>query len=296
MSNSGQVLADGERGDSDGGIGQEFDAAMRRWAEPNLAVVAGWLDSSVVGLGAGAFTRQAASFAVPTIHADLLIMAGPSRLMHVEYETHPRKSLVSRMYNYRGRIMDLHPGTRLSQHIVVLGDGRVTGYDDLNNGFVLDLHVVYLREHDPGGFLADPVLAPLAVLTRGSRKERQNTLAAAFTLISQSRHPQTQDLLQIAETLATIRLPHPSIIQIREETKMSIQPIVQLYKTTPLGDEMRDWGREETLLAMLSHRFGERPEIAEAAKRLASWPQAAAVEAILSTADPALLLTAEPPG
>lgn len=100
-------------------IDQPYDAAMRRWAERNLPTVAGWLDPTVAGLAPSAFVQRVATFAVPNVFADLLTTAGKNRLMHIEYETSPRKSLVPRMFNYRARIMTLYPKTRLTQHVIV---------------------------------------------------------------------------------------------------------------------------------------------------------------------------------
>jgi hypothetical protein len=48
------------------------------------------------------------------------------------------------------------------------------------------------------------------------------------------------------------------------------------------------------LLAALRSRFGDRPEIPDAARRLASWPDLAAFQAINAATDPAVLLTIEP--
>jgi len=165
---------------ADTGIGQPYDTAMRRWVERNLPTVAGWLDPAVAELPPTAFIQRPATFAVPSMVADLLITAGKSRLMHVEYETSPRKGLVARMFNYRARIMSLYPKTRLTQHVIVLENGRVRGHDDVRNGFLLDLRIMYVRERDPAEFLADPVLAPLAVLARGRRTRREHSFGAAL--------------------------------------------------------------------------------------------------------------------
>jgi hypothetical protein len=282
-------------------LDQPFDAAMRRWAEKNLPTVAGWLDPTVAGLPPTAFVQQPTAFAVPNIFADLLITTGKNRLMHVEYETAPGKSLVSRMFNYRARIMTLHPEARLTQFVLVLGNGRVRGHDDVRNGFILDLRVIYLRERDPAEFLGNPVLAPLAVLTRGPRKRREKSFGAALRLIRDSDHPWAGELFQIAETLALIRLDPATIDRIRKENGMSIQPLVDHYRNTEVGHHLQRLGREEgreeglergrqeekekMLLALLHTRFGEKPEAAAIVQRLAGWTEAAAIEAILSAPD-----------
>lgn len=45
-------------------------------------------------------------------------------------------------------------------------DGTVPPHHLNGLEFTMRLHVTYLREHDPEQFLADPSLAPLAVLGR----------------------------------------------------------------------------------------------------------------------------------
>jgi hypothetical protein len=277
---------------------QPYDASMRRWAEANLAAFAGWLDPSVACLPKHDFARQPASFAIPILHGDLLFTAGRGRLMHVEYETSPDGALVIRLFNCRGRIMSLFPEQHLTQYVIVLGDGKVTGHDDLANGFILDVTVICLREMDSAVFLADPVLAPLAVLARGSEKQREQFLAEAFQVIMKSNHPQNLGLLETAEALALIRLPAKVVTQIRKGTGMALDPFKWWYINSELGaeyreeieDRCRERVQERVLLAFLRSRFAERSEVAEVAHRLASWPEGAAIEAVVGAADPAELL------
>jgi hypothetical protein len=300
---------------TDTGIGQPYDTAMRRWVERNLPTVAVWLDPAVAGLPPTAFIQRPATFAVPSIVADLLITAGKSRLMHVEYETSPRKGLVARMFNYRARIMSLYPKTRLTQHVIVLENGRVRGHDDVRNGFLLDLRIMYVRERDPTEFLADPVLAPLAVLARGRRTRREHSFGAALRLIRDSGHPGSAELFQTAEILALIRLDAITIDRIRKENGMSIQPLVDHYRNTEVGSHLqrighdrghdeglqegREEGRQEKqegmLRSLLRRQFGDRPEASAIVQRLAGWSDSAAMNAILDAPDIQTLLTAEPP-
>jgi len=288
-------------------IDQLYDAAMRRWAEHNLPTVVRWLDPSLTDLSANAFKQQAATFAVPSVSADLLTAAGRKRLLHVEYETCPRKSLITRMFNYRARLMVLYPNLHLTQHVIVLGNGRVHGHDDVRNGFILDLRVIYLRERDPAEFLTDPVLAPLAVLARGRRTTREKSLGAALRLIRDSNHPHAGELIQAAETLALIRCDPSTIARVRKENGMSIQPMVDHYRNTEVGHHLQRLGREEgreegeelgrrkMLLALLQSRFGHQRDASAVMERLAGWTGPAAVEAILAAPTLESLLTADPP-
>jgi hypothetical protein len=207
------------------------------------------------------------------------------------------------MFNYRARIMTLYPQMRLTQHVLVLGNGRVRGHDDVRNGFTLDLRVIHLREQDPADFLIDPVLAPLAVLTQGPRKRREKSFGAALRLIRDSGHPQLGELFQIAETLALIRLDSATIDRIRKENGMSIQPLVDHYRNTEVGHHLQRLGmergrreeKETMLLALLHSRFGDNPGAQKVVQRLAAWTESAAIDAILCAPDLETLLTAEPP-
>ncbi len=234
--------------------------------------MAGWLDPTVAGLAPSAYAQRVTELTAPTMRADLLIAVGKNRLLHVEYETSPRKSLVTRMYNYRGRIMVLYPQAQLAQYVIVLGDGRVRGHDRPSSGFTLDLNVVHLRERNSSDYLTDPVLAPLAALTRGSAAEREQAFAAALRLIRDSGHPMTGDLLLTAETLARIRLDDNTIDRIREENIMVLQITVDRYRNNAVGAYLERVAREEMLLARLQERFGDRTELDALAKKLAERP------------------------
>src|SRR4051794_33583425 len=103
---------------------------MRWWADACLAELAGWLDPAGAKLPSTGFAKLPTSFTAPLVTADLLLSAGESRLMHVEYESSPKPDLVQRMYEYRGRIMREYPKRRLTQHLLILATGVVRGFDD----------------------------------------------------------------------------------------------------------------------------------------------------------------------
>ena len=145
-----------------------YDAAVRLWAEVAPAEVRGWLSPSMAGRLPAVFERRQARLVVPVAEADLIMEVGPQRLMQVEFETSPGSDLVQRMLDYRSRIMYRHPGYHLTQYIVVLGSGLVTGFDDLEQlGFALQVKVVYLRDCDPQEFLGNPAMG--SVRRAGSR-------------------------------------------------------------------------------------------------------------------------------
>jgi hypothetical protein len=310
-----------------------YDAAMRSWAESNVAGVAAWLDPSVSGLPGQAFVIQPSALNepflnAPLIHPDLVIGVSSDRLMHVEYETSPGPGMVGRMYDYRGRLARRYPGRRLTQHVIVLADGRVTGHDDpATHGFSLELRLIYLREHEPGEYLADPFLAPFAVLARGSRTMREKALGAAIRLLSGCGHPLAWDWLLVAQSLAEIHLERSTIRRIRREHVMDVHPYVERFRDEDWAQELvresreqalaqgqaqgqaqgweqgqaQGWeqgqaqgrvqGGERVLLALIRTRFGDGPDAQAAARMLSGWDDVeAAVAAINSATDPASLL------
>ncbi len=280
-----------------------YDEAMRTWGESNLAGVAAWLDPSLPVLPQDAFVKRTTALNdplldAPVLHLDLIIAIGAERVMHVEYETRPRRGLADRMYDYRARLKREHPGRRLTQHVIVLGDGKVIGHDDYEaNDFVLNLRPIYLREHDPSEYLADPFLAPFATLARGSPQQREQSFAAALRLLGRSAHPLANLWILCAVSLARLRLDGSTIDRLRrEEHMMSLHPFAEFLRKDTWGQQLMDLGREEglekgreagcewILLALLRIRFGNSPETEAAARVLSGWDNAEAVIAAISAA------------
>ena len=301
----------GDRDDGQRELHHRYDWAMRSWAESNLAGVASWLDPSLSGLPAEAFVKRPTAlrgsevFNGPLMHADLVVSVGSERLMHVEYETSPQPDFAQRMLEYRTRIMGEYPGVRLTQHVIVLGDGRAQGYDDVEAyGIALELHRVYLREHDPAEYLKDPLLALFAVLARGSRREREQSLGAAMRLLRDSGHPLASRWYACAKTVAGIRLDGSTINRIEKESMMDLHPtVVDFFREQKCVQRMVEEGkeqgklltRERFLLVLLRTRFGDCPDAEIAARRLVDWDEEAAIAAITAAADVASLLSAQPP-
>jgi hypothetical protein len=291
-----------------------YDEAMRSWAESSPARLAAWLDPSLAGLPPRAFVLHSTALndrelQSRVIRPDLAIGVGPDRVMHVEYETSPRPALGDRMYKYRGRLMENHPGLRITQHVIVLREGLVQGYDAFDTrGFSLDVRPVYLRERIAEEFLKDPFLAQFAALARGSPAVREQSLAAAIRLLLQCGDPLAQVWLPAAISLAEVHLDRSTIDRIVRESVMSVgpyvEPFVERFRDHPWGRELISKGREEgrkegvaqggerVLLEALRTRFGDSPQIQEAARILGGWEDVAAAVAAVSTAkDPASLLS-----
>ena len=96
--------------------GPVYDNGLRLLARRDLAAICGWLG---VTARPEAIDRGEALPAA-TLHADVIAQVGPGRLTHVEFVRAPEADMARRMLEYRARIMTLHPGYTLTQHVVVL--------------------------------------------------------------------------------------------------------------------------------------------------------------------------------
>ena len=250
-----------------------------------------------------------AGFTLTTRDVDLLLEVGPGRLIHVEYARRATPELVARMLEYRGLIMKKYPGFHLRQFIVVLGEGTVTGFDDLElNDFALKLGLLYLREADPEQFVWGPNFAPLAMLRRGNPRELERIALRVVEVIRNRGGGRMDALLECAAVLAMVTSDEIMFKNLIEESEMTLESLdhMQLiYKNTRFGKAMRAEARtegrrqerESVLVALLADRFGENPDLAAAAHRLAGWANlAAAVHAITSARHFDDLVKADPPG
>jgi predicted transposase/invertase (TIGR01784 family) len=303
--------------EAENGLGElhdRYDAAMRVWVQLVAALpvsaqagVVAWLDPSLAHLAPSEFSLRPSRLVVPAVEADLVVQVGSDHVIHVEFETNPNRDLIRRMLDYRARLMHEYPGCRVNQYVVVLGRGSVADFDDLERfGFTLDVHVVYLRDKDPTELLTKPLLAPFAVLAGGSRSEREQAFSTALRLLWSGGHPKAVRLMQVLEALAGIWLDRSTVERIEKENDMSIEPLVEFYLETEVGQRMVDVGRQEglglgleqgqeqgrerLLLALLRTRFGDGDEVRTAAKRLAGQDADAAVAAITAAPDLASLL------
>ncbi len=268
---------------------------MRLIAEGDLAAFCLWLGAGLDGQA----ELLSGSFPAQTLHADLLVRLGPQRLLHVEYMRDAQPDLSVRMAGYRFRIMEKHPGHGIQQFAIILGDGHVISCDDPHNGFFLGLRTIYLRDCPPEPLLAQPALAPLAVLARGATgRELAGALA---TIKAGPPGPQQDALLEATAVLATIRLDVHTIDRIRRETGMTVESIADFYSATEVGRELLNRGNRRgieqgleqgleqgvvaTLTRLLRAKFGDQPGIEAAATRLAHWSDQDAVILAITRAD-----------
>jgi hypothetical protein len=57
--------------------------------------------------------------------ATAVVRTAPDRLLHMEFVPRIEPDLGARTLEYRARIMRLHPGMALVQHVLVLADGTM---------------------------------------------------------------------------------------------------------------------------------------------------------------------------
>jgi hypothetical protein len=238
-----------------------------------------------------------AELPIATLSADLLLRVSDDHMGHVEYMRTTASDLVARMLVYRGLILNKYPDHRVTQYVLVLGGGQIKGHDDLSGlGFALDLRIIYARDVDPSVFLNGPDLAALAVLGRGTTYERAKAYSTAITLIREHAGPDTAGLLEFAGLMAAITLDSSIVRQIveeaamtREEANLTLERLTEEFGETALvrsaREESHTSARTEVLAAMLRERFGDEPDVAAVAERLASWADTAAAVHAISTAE-----------
>ncbi|MBK6871930.1 MAG: hypothetical protein IPG94_11220 [Kineosporiaceae bacterium] len=166
------------------GPGPIYDNALRQLAAVELVAVCRWLGIEA----AEESVRVSEALPAVTRYADLLVTASGA-LTHVEFVRRVTPDLPLRMLDYRSRI-----------------------------------HVIYLRDCDPIGFLGTPALAPLASLAQApDRAHRAQLLRRALEVIRDHAPPhRTIDLASVAIVLAAIRLDAATIETARREAGMPI--------------------------------------------------------------------------
>ncbi len=269
--------------------GPRYDRMMRRIVEEgNFPGFCAWLGVQLKGEP----QFVAGNFPSETLYTDLLARISPDRLLHMEYMVRPAADVPVRMLGYRAQIMRRYAGKQVTQIAIVLGDGHLRDLSDPETGFRLGLRTVHVRDADPQALLADPALAPMAVLTRGTREARQHRLAQALIRIRKEPPNRRSALVEASLELARIVLDRPTIDQIRKETKMTVEETADFYSESDWAKVLKDRGRQEgrqeglrtgqarTLLALMRTRFGDHPSLDALAEELSQADEAVAIEAI----------------
>jgi hypothetical protein len=202
--------------------GPVYDAVLKAMFEFDLRGVCQLLGVPVQGEP----VALSVEFTLTTKLVDLLVLVGPNRLMHVEYARRASDDLVGRMLLYRGPIMQQFPKHHVSQHIVVLGEGTVSGYDDYRaNDFAVNLQVLYLRDADPDTFLGDVNFAPQAMLRGAGPAESVKVAARVIDVVRERRGERLEQLLEFIAVLAVIASDPAVVEKIIEETEMTVEAL-----------------------------------------------------------------------
>ncbi|SDT72279.1 hypothetical protein [Actinoplanes derwentensis] len=186
------------------------------------------------------------------IHADRrnadLIMTGPHRVVHLEFQSRADPAMANRMLIYQGMLRGEpdHADKRLHQHVIVLGKGTSPTriYEPPNLFFRFETH--YARTLDPDILLDDPECAPWAVLAATTDdKERAARLVAIFqavTFANEKSEAVRRDLIQTALTFATLVMKRENIERALKEVNMP----VDMIHDTVWAQELIEEGRVES--------------------------------------------------
>jgi predicted transposase YdaD len=279
--------------------GPIYDNALRLLARRDLVHVCHWLD---LPTSETAIIHRAESLPAATHYVDLIAEIAPQHLAHVEFVRSPDPAMTHRMLEYRARVMALHPRHRLTQRVVVLAHGTVTPELLDPPQLTLRLNITYLRNEDPERLLANPSLAPLAVLAHAhDQDERAKLLLRSLAVIKTVTDPaHRHDLLHTAVTLAGIHLDAPTIEHLTLEAGMPFT----LDEDTVAGRSLIARGeargearglarglargeareRVRTLASLMRRTFGDDPRIEPLAQNLAALPHEQALDIALTAA------------
>jgi predicted transposase YdaD len=254
--------------------GPIYDNALRVLAAADLVALCRWLGIPA----AQGSIRISEALPATTHYADLIAKVDEAHLAHVEFVRAPTSTIGQRMLEYRARITALQPGVSLQQHVVVLAAGTVPSRVADGEEFAMRLHVTYLRDHAPAEFLADPSMAPLAVLGRaGSVAERAAVLREALQVVAAvPDSTRRAELSEVAAVLAAIHLDGDTISRAGKEVSMPItlDGTVAGREIEARGEARGEAkGRADAAAALfdrlLRRRFGDDPRITSVAAGLA---------------------------
>ncbi len=217
---------------------------------------------------------MSAEFTLTTRKVDLLARVGPAQLMHVEYARRATSDLVPRDAGLPGPDYEAVSETSSKPAHRGAGEGTVDGHDDFaENDFAVNLRLLYLRDADPDRFVPEVNFAPLAMLHRGDPVELEQVAAGVVGEILARGGDRIGDFLECVSVLALIASDPRIVEKIIEEAEMAVETVetvAAFYRDTRFGRKLRAEAHEELLAALLVERFGEHPEVAGVAHRLAS--------------------------
>lgn len=267
--------------------GPVYDNALKWLAVADLVHVCAWL-----GIEADEQAIRVSESLPGVSHAaDLVVQLAPGRLAQVEFARTGSWDVFGRMVEYRGRmIRRQREPLELTQHVVVLGEGRIADSMVDAQEFAMRIHPVYLRDQDPDRLLSTPSLSPLAVLARArGTVQREGLFRSAIGVIRDEPDPARRgELMTIAAVLAAIHLDLATIERAGREAGMPISlEGTQVAREIAEAAEKRGLerglergmargerrgarlARRGLVEALLVDRFGHDPDVSQRAERLA---------------------------
>ncbi|MDX2244237.1 MAG: Rpn family recombination-promoting nuclease/putative transposase [Leptolyngbyaceae cyanobacterium bins.302] len=222
-----------------------YDDTCRFLAEHFSADFASWLLGEPITLT----ELKPSELSLDPIRADALILLESNKLvLHLEFQTRPKRDIPFRMLDYRVRVYRRYPDKMMRQVVVYL---QPTGSDLIRqNSFVLErtrheFDIVCLWEQPAEVFLQHPGLIPFAIL--GQSSDAEATLRQVAQIVEQISDPTMQANLTAASAiLAGIRLEEETIYRLLRRDIMQESVI---YRSIEREAEARAEARKQREIA-----------------------------------------------
>ncbi|MCC5625567.1 Rpn family recombination-promoting nuclease/putative transposase, partial [Nostoc sp. CHAB 5715] len=190
-----------------------YDDTCRFLAENFSADFASWLLGESITLT----ELKPSELSLEPIRADaLILLESDDSVLHLEFQTHPKRDIPFRMLDYRVRVYRRYPDKRMRQVVVYLQPTRSDRVRQTSFSLERTRHefdVVCLWEQPAAFFLEYPGLLPFATL--GQTTDPEATLRQVAQTINQISDPITQANLTAASAiLAGIKLEDEVVYRI----------------------------------------------------------------------------------
>jgi predicted transposase/invertase (TIGR01784 family) len=190
-----------------------YDDTCRFLAENFSADFASWLLGEPISLT----ELKSSELSLDPIRADaLILLESDESVLHLEFQTHPKRDIPFRMLDYRVRVYRRYPDKAMRQVVVYL---QPTGSDLVRqNSFMLErtrheFDIVCLWEQPAEVFLQYPGLLPFAAL--GQSTDVEAILRQVAQRVDQITDLQTQaNLMAASGILAGLKLDQEVIYRL----------------------------------------------------------------------------------
>jgi predicted transposase/invertase (TIGR01784 family) len=229
-----------------------YDDTCRFLAEQFSADFASWLLGEPITLT----ELKPSELSLDPIRADaLILLESDESVLHLEFQTRPKRDIPFRMLDYRVRVYRRYPDKAMLQVVVYL---QPTGSDLVRqNSFTLErtrheFDIVCLWEQSAEVFLQYPGLLPFATL--GQSADAEATLRQVAQAVGQIADPTVQANLTAASAiLAGIRLEEEVIYRLLRRDIMQESVI---YRSIQREAEERAEARKQREIALNLLRGG----------------------------------------